>query len=144
MMKIVNEYILKKETENSRAYFSYAVLPMKYSEYKFDMYGVYFGYMMSVVIIVAYMFPISLYVYKMVKEKESRIKEGMKIMGLGEKEYFFSYFIQYIIISIFVAFINSVIYKNILTTIPIYFIYFILFFFFEYLFFDLFFSVIYR
>ena len=126
MMKIINEYILQKETENSRAYISYGVLPMKYTEYKFDMYGVYFGYMMSVVIIVAYMFPISFYVYKIVKEKESRIKEGMKIMGLGEIEYFFSYFIQYIVISIFVGFINAVIYKNILTTIPLVYIYFTL------------------
>ena len=127
MMKIINEYILRKETGNSKASLSYAVLPMKFTDYRFDMYGQYFGYIISIVIIVAYMFPISLYVYKMVGEKESRIKEGMKIMGLGETEYFFSYFIQYFIISIFVSFINSVIFKKILASIPLYFIYFVIF-----------------
>ena len=123
MMKIVNEYILKKETGNPAATFSYGVFPMKYTDFRYDSVGIFFGYIIDIIMIIAYMCPLSLYVYRMVKEKESRIKEGMKIMGLGEGEYFFSYFIQYTIISIFVSLINSFLFKVVFKRIPLYFIY---------------------
>ena len=127
MMKIVNEYILKKETGNPAATFSYGVLPMKYRDFRYDGMAEYFGIMISIIVVVAYMVPLSLYVYRMVKEKESKTKEGMKIMGLGEGEYFLSYFIQYTVISIFVSLINAFLFKVVYPRIPIYFLYFIIF-----------------
>ena len=39
----------------------------------------------------------SINIYRNVKEKESKVKEGMKIMGLSELTYFFSDFITYLI-----------------------------------------------
>ena len=107
MMKVVNEYILKKVTNNINATFSFGIFPMKYSDYKVDDFGKYIGYIFTIIIIIAYMCPLGLYVYRFVEEKETRIKEGMKIMGLEESDYFLSYFIQYIIISFFVSLINS-------------------------------------
>ena len=53
------------------------------------------------------MSPLCLYVYRMVAEKESRAKEGMKIMGLGDGTYFLSYFLQFLIINVVVSLINS-------------------------------------
>ena len=38
---------------------------------------------------VAYMSPLCLYVLRMVGEKETKAKEGMKIMGINESIYFF-------------------------------------------------------
>ena len=35
-------------------------------------------------VIIAYALPLSINIYRLVKEKESRVKEGMKIMGLKE------------------------------------------------------------
>ena len=40
----------------------------------------------------------------MVVEKESRAKEVMKIMGMGEGTYFLSYFVEYFIVNIIYAF----------------------------------------
>ena len=128
MMKIVNEYILKKETGNNDATFSFSIFPMKYTDFKFDIYGQFFGYLITIIIIIAYMSPLSLYVYRIVEEKEAKTKEGMKIMGLGESEYFLSYFIQYTIISFFVSLINSFllneVFKNI---IPWYYLFLMIF-----------------
>ena len=83
--------------------------------------------MITIILVIAYMSPLSLYVYRIVGEKETKTKEGMKIMGLGEGEYFLSYFIQYVVISIFVCLINSFLFKLILTRIPLYFLYLTLF-----------------
>jgi ATP-binding cassette subfamily A (ABC1) protein 3 len=63
----------------------------------------------------------------MVEEKESRAKEGMKIMGLSEGTYFLSYFLQYLVINIVVSLINAIIAKFIFTKIPFYFLYLIIF-----------------
>ena len=127
MMKVVNEYILKNQTNKRYASLSYAVTPMKYIDYKVDPYGQFYGYVTVLFILVAYLFPLNIYVYKIVGEKESRIKEGMKIMGLGESEYFLSYFIQYIVVSLFISAINAFLYNLVLSQIPYYYIYGLIF-----------------
>jgi hypothetical protein len=66
-------------------------------------------------------------VYRIVDEKEKKTKEGMKIMGLGEGEYFLSYFIQYVVISIVVTFICALLLKVVLNRTPLYFLYVLLF-----------------
>ena len=126
MIKIINEYILKKELSDENAEFNYAVIPMKYTDYKVDSFGEFIGFMITIIIIVAYMAPLSLNVYRIVGEKESKIKETMKIMGLGELEYFLSYFIQYIIISLIVSFINTFLFKVTFKHIPFHFLYFLI------------------
>ena len=62
----------------------------------------------------------------MVSEKESKAKEGMKIMGLGEDTYFLSYFIQYVIITLIDSLINTLILTFIFTKVPFYFLFVIL------------------
>ena len=101
-MKIINEYILKKETKNEDAQLNFGMMPMKYVNYKQDKLGDYMAFIIPFFIMVAYICSLCLYVYRMVGEKESKAKEGMKIMGLGEDIYFLSYFIQYFIITLFV------------------------------------------
>ena len=126
MMKIINEYILKKETGNKLATFSFGIFPMKYADYRIDNYGHYLGYVITIIIVIAYMSPLIIYVYRFVEEKETRIKEGMKIMGLGESEYFLSYFIQYTIISFFVSIINSLLLSEIFKIISWYYLFFLI------------------
>ena len=127
IMKVINEYILKKETKNLNATLNFGMLPMKYVNYKEDKFGEFVGFIIPFFIVIAYMCPMCLYVYRMVAEKESRAKEGMKIMGLGEGTYFLSYFLQYLVISIVVSLINAIIVKFIFTKIPFYFIYILFF-----------------
>ena len=123
MMKIVNQYILRKETGDENAELNYGITAMKYIDYRVDSFGEFLGYMITIIIVIAYMSPLSLYVYRIVGEKETKTKEGMKIMGLKEGEYFLSYFIQYLIISIFVSFINSLLLKVVFNHIPLHFLF---------------------
>ena len=127
IMKLINEYILQKETRNVNASINFGMIPMKYVNYKFDKFGKFIGYIIPFFLVIAYMCPLCLYVYRMVSEKESRAKEGMKIMGLGEGTYFLSYFLQYLVINVFVSLINAVIFQFIFTKFPFYFLFIILF-----------------
>ena len=128
IMKCINEYILKKETQNMNATLNFGMVPMKYVNYKDDKFGEYIGFIVPFFLIIAYMCPLCLYVYRIVAEKESRAKEGMKIMGLSEGTYFLSYFLQYLVISLIVSLINTIILHLIFTKIPFYYLYLVLFF----------------
>ena len=129
VLKTIYEYILKKELENKgdneEPKIDFATVPMKYFDFKYDTSRDFLGYIITVFIIIAYMVPLSMYIYRLVEEKEKRIKEGMKIMGLRETEYFFSYFIQFFIISLVVSFFNSLLLHMVLEHIPLKFIYFL-------------------
>ena len=87
-----NEYILRKETNNYNAFLNFGISPMKYINYKDDKFGQFIGYIFTFFLIIAYMCPLCLYVYRMIEEKESRAKEGMKIMRLSESIYFYLIF----------------------------------------------------
>ena len=127
IMKLINQYILQKELNDPSAKIDFAMLPMPYVNYRSDPFARFIGYMIPFFIIIAYMCPLCLYVYRMVSEKENKSKEGMKIMGLEEGTYFLSYFIQYFIISLIVSIINTVLLCYIFTKIPFYFLFLILF-----------------
>ena len=127
MMKLINEYILQKELKNSDATIDFAMLHMPYLDYRSDPFSKSIGYMIPFFIIIAYMCPLCLYVYRMVGEKENKSKEGMKIMGLDEGTYFLSYFIQYVVITFIDSLINTLILSFIFTKIPFYFLFLILF-----------------
>ena len=126
IMKLINEYILKQELDDDKAEINLAIVPMKYSDYRLDPFSKSIGYMIPFFIIIAYMCPLCLYVYRMVGEKENKSKEGMKIMGLTEDIYFLSYFIQYVIITLIDSIINTLILRFIFTKIPFYFLFVIL------------------
>ena len=72
IMKCINEYILKKETQNMNATLNYGVVPMKYINYKEDKFGEFVGFIIPFFLVIAYMCPLCLYIYRMVEEKESR------------------------------------------------------------------------
>ena len=73
MMKIINQYILRQETNNG-AELNYGIAAMKYIDYRDDSFGEFMGYMIGVILVMAYMSPLSLYVYRMVGDKETKIK----------------------------------------------------------------------
>ena len=127
MMRIVNQYILRKETGKDEAQLNYGITAMKYIDYRVDTFGQFMGYLIGVMIVLAYMCPLSLYIFRMVGEKESKIKEGMKIMGMGEGEYFLSYFIQFVVTNLFISLISAGLFKIFLTYIPYYFLFLIMF-----------------
>ena len=126
IMKLISEYILQQEVGSS-AKIDFAMIPMPYTDYRSDPFSKAIGYMIPFFIIIAYMCPLCLYVYRMVGEKENKSKEGMKIMGLNEGTYFLSYFIQYVVITFIDSIINTIILAFIFTKIPFYYLFVILF-----------------
>ena len=78
-------------------------------------------------LIINYANHITRYIFVIVKEKEIKAKEGMKIMGLSELYYFLSYFIQYFVLNILYTVANSLILSLVFKHIPL--IYLFLFFF---------------
>ena len=129
IMKVISEYIIKTETNKKNVDLTFGILPMIYKDYKSDSFGTVIGFLGPFFIVIAYMGHLCIYVYRMVLEKESKAKEGMKIMGLTDGIYFSSYFIIYVFISIFDSIVNSIIFIKIFETVP-----FIVFFFLFFLF----------
>ena len=129
IMKVISEFIIKNET-GKNIELNFGILPMKYLDYREDLFASVIGFLGPFFIIIAYMAHLCIYVYRMVSEKESKAKEGMKVMGLTDGIYFCSYFIQYTAISFFDSLINAFIFIKIFNTIP-YIVFFFIFFLFS-------------
>ena len=128
MIKIVYDYILNKEKNDANEYkINYGIIAMKYTDYRRDYFGEILGYLIGFIIVISTLGQFSLYLYRFVNEKEKKVKGFMKIMGLGESEYFLSYFIQYLIISIIISFINTFLLQIVLRHIPFYFLFILIF-----------------
>ena len=126
IMKLINEYILTQET-GSPAEIDMAMIALPYENYRSDPFSAVIGYFIPFFMVIAYMCPLCLYVYRMVGEKENKSKEGMKIMGLSEGTYFLSYFIQYVIITFIDSVINTFFMSLLFPHIPSIFLFIILF-----------------
>ena len=136
IQKIISDYILQKELKEKgtisdeiikKAKIEFVMRPQKYELYREDIFGLFVGYIVPFFIVIAYMCPLCLYVLRMVSEKETKAKEGMKIMGMSESIYFLSYFIQYFIVNLIQSIINSIIIQLVFKHVP-YFIIFLTFF----------------
>ena len=109
IQKIITEYILDQESGTTNNKIEFGMVPQKYDFYRTDPFGAFVGYIIPFFVVIAYMCPLCLYVLRMVREKETKAKEGMKIMGMGEGIYFLSYFIQYFIVNIIYSVANTII-----------------------------------
>ena len=116
IMNIIANYILQKEIPGS--YINYGFAVQKYDSYKFNDFAEFAGLYFTFFVILSYLCPLILYVLKMVVEKETRSKEVMKIIGMGEGIYFLSYFVEYFIINIIYAFVLAFITNLTFTQIP--------------------------
>jgi len=134
VMKILSETIIEDYGENDfkkNIKINFGILPMKYAKYRLDeKFGEVIRILGPFFIVIAYLIPLMLYTYRMVLDKETKVKEGMKIMGLTDGVYFLSYFFIYLIVSVFDTFIISFIFYEIYTIIP-YQLFFIMFFLFS-------------
>jgi len=113
--KLIYDFILKKETGNSKAEIILRIIPQKYDKYLYNTFNSFLSMLFGFFVLIGYTMPLSINIYKLVKEKESRTKEGMKIMGLNELNYFFSYFIIYFVFNLIYSICNAFIIKKSLT-----------------------------
>ena len=112
--KILYDYVLRKETGIYDASIRFNIIPQKYDEKLYNLLHQFLSEIISIIVLIAYAFPLCINIYRLVKEKESKAKEIMKIIGLNEFSYFLSYFIIYFVMNIFYALLNSIIMNQVL------------------------------
>ena len=78
IMKLINEHILRDTTNDVTKKINFGMVAMPYENYRSDPFSSLIGYFVPFFIVIAYMCPLCLYVYRMVSEKENKSKEGMK------------------------------------------------------------------
>ena len=129
IQKIFGEYIIDDINAQSSfvANIEIGMVAQKYNFYRTDPFGAFVGYIVPFFIVIAYMCPLCLYVLRMVREKETKAKEGMKIMGMSEGIYFLSYFIQYFIVNLIYSIANTIVISQVFKHVNVIFI-FLLFF----------------
>ncbi len=118
MMNIIANYILKDSLQDPYAYINYGFAVQKYDSYKYNEFATFAGVYFTFFIVLSYLCPLILYVLKMVVEKESRSKEVMKIMGMGEGTYFLSYFVEFFIVNLIYCFVVGIIAQLMFYQIP--------------------------
>ena len=127
IMKVIADYIVQNVSDNNVSSIDFGMVPMVYDSYRTDSADTFITFIGPFFILIAYMGHLCIYAYKMVLEKETKAKEGMKIMGLTDGIYFMSYFIQYTVIALFDAVINAVIFLKVFKQVP-YIVFFSIFF----------------
>ncbi len=109
MMKIINDVIFQRVTNNNQNSIDFVVAPEKYTFIKSDPFSNFVGFLLPFFVVIAYLSPLIIVVFRMIREKETKVKEGMKIMGLTESSYFFSWLFYYLCINTFHAAFNAAI-----------------------------------
>ena len=109
IQKLFYDYVLQEETNNPNAEIKGIICPKKYDKYINDPFANNLHMLLGMFSIIAYAVPLIINLYRIVKEKETKAKEGMKIMGLSELTYFLSNFIIY--------FVKNLIYAGFITLI---------------------------
>jgi ATP-binding cassette subfamily A (ABC1) protein 3 len=89
-----------------------ATVPMPHVAYHSNSFYGYVGGMMSIVAVLAYLFPVSQLTKRIVQEKESRLRESMMIMGLGRGSFYASWFVTYLVTHFLTALIIAILLKT--------------------------------
>ena len=117
MINMLNNIILQESTNNPPL-ITGGVIPMIYPTYEADELGRILGFLVPFFLIIIYLIPLIIFVYRMVRDKELRVKEGMRIMGMTDLAYFLSYFVQFLIINVILAILGGGILGGALQNIP--------------------------
>eukprot|EP00831_Metopus_contortus_P036806 TRINITY_DN29056_c0_g1_i1.p2 TRINITY_DN29056_c0_g1~~TRINITY_DN29056_c0_g1_i1.p2 ORF type:complete len:867 (-),score=99.53 TRINITY_DN29056_c0_g1_i1:129-2729(-) len=100
------EYIIAKEVliqEGKNTQITAGLVPMKTSEYLNDMFLSGASSQMPFAILLCYLGPIFRIISFIVGEKESKTREGMKMMGLKDSAYWLSFFTYYFVITLVIS-----------------------------------------
>ena len=98
LQNLFANHILKDRTSSS-AYISMLNLPVKLSEHNSDNFAEIVTGLWSFFILFIFLAPLYRFTYNSVNEKETKIREAMKIMGLTDTPYWLSWFTYYITIN---------------------------------------------
>ena len=100
--------LLKEATATPEASISALIVPQEMTTLEFDKFAelnVIFGNMIALL----YVLPVFNTVFFIVKEKEQRMKESMRMMGLSDLPYWMSWFVYYSILNTMTALLASLV-----------------------------------
>ena len=108
LQNMISEYYLESVVGTGNVPSPFTV-PMGYPTYDLQEFLVAGGQLAPLIVVLAFLYPISQLAKRLVLEKELRIREAMHIMGLGNGAFYTSwitlYFLQYFVSAIVIAFI---------------------------------------
>ena len=106
MQNWVANTILKRKTGVNTASIVAMNIPMKIPPYTTDEFGEVLSSMFALIIIIMYVFPVYRTTYRIVNEKETKVKEAMRMMGLGDAAYWSSWGTYYSIVNTVISVIT--------------------------------------
>lgn len=109
---VIDSLILQKETGKPTARIDYGLAPMKYDSYLNDIFGQFTNFILGFFFLLSVLLPMITLVGKFMNDKISRTRETMKLMGLNDSTYFFSYFTFYAILQLIVSFGCTLVVKS--------------------------------
>ena len=98
LQNLIANVILKSSVGNE-AYISMVYTGMKTSKYNDDDFATAATEMWNFFLLIIFIVPLYRFLYNAVLEKETKIREAMKIMGLSDFPYWFSWFSYYALIN---------------------------------------------
>lgn len=106
-------------------------IPMGYAEYNTQAFLAFGGALAPLIVVLAFLYPVSQLAKRLVLEKESRIREAMHIMGLGNAPFYGAWITIYTLQNLLSSIIITIIIKNTFLTRADAVVVFFVFFFFE-------------
>jgi len=95
---LVANAVLRYESSTTTAYISNLILPMRAEEYEKDELNSNIGGPWNFLIIFVFIPPVYWLIHNIVNEKEQKLRELMKMMGLTDFPYWLSWFCYYFVV----------------------------------------------
>lgn len=122
----IDNMILQQESNISSTNITAYICSVRTPNYYFDDLPGQLKGRFSIFVIMAYVLPFLKLIYFIMYEKERKIKEGMKMMGMNETAFYVSWLMTYLVIFLFLSLINAIFLKIFIFTFSNYFIIFII------------------
>ncbi|CAG9311641.1 unnamed protein product [Blepharisma stoltei] len=98
IQNMIYNYYLTNKTENPDAYLQFGFVPMYQQKFVKDNFMIGFAMTLGFFMFITSLVPVSRLINKITIEKETKVKEAMKMMGLNDAPYWLSWYIMYMLI----------------------------------------------
>jgi ATP-binding cassette subfamily A (ABC1) protein 3 len=95
--------MLRNQTNNNNATIAHLSIPMTSDVYIQDDFSIVMNELLGFVMVLMYILPIHRTVGRIVTEKENRVKDAMRMMGLSDFAYWLSWFLYYLMVSTIIS-----------------------------------------
>ena len=106
LQNLAANVVLKLESDNDDAVISLLAAPMPASSDTSDPFTQIWTLTLPFLLLLIFIPPVYNTVFLLVKEKESRIKESMRMMGMSDKAYWLSWYVYFTIVSTLICILS--------------------------------------